>query len=95
MSTVNEQALLEELHQVPRDRWTEVLTFIRSLQPVEHRTSGVTPICAGVDLAGSDLIGIWADREDIQDSREFARDLRRRAEKRSEATDAAGHRRDG
>jgi len=34
------------------------------------------------DLLESDLVGIWEDREDIGDSVEFARRLRRQAEQR-------------
>ena len=34
------------------------------------------------DLLDSPLIGMWADREDITDSAEFARQLRDRASKR-------------
>lgn len=32
------------------------------------------------DLLQSDLVGIWADRNDIGDSVEYARDLRRKVE---------------
>jgi hypothetical protein len=46
---------------------------------------------SGSDLAGSELIGIWADRTDIVDSREFARQLGHQAEYRREMTDAAGY----
>lgn len=31
------------------------------------------------------ILGMWADREDIRDSSEFARQLRRKAETRSDA----------
>ena len=34
------------------------------------------------DLIGSPLCGIWADRSDIHDSVEYARELRRRVEER-------------
>jgi hypothetical protein len=43
-------------------RWGEVLTFIRSLQPVRQPPAAERPIVSGADLGGSDLIGIWADR---------------------------------
>lgn len=35
------------------------------------------------DLLESGLVGMWADRTDIEDSVEFARRLRRQAERRS------------
>lgn len=34
------------------------------------------------DLLNSGLVGMWADREDIGDSSEFARKLREKAQKR-------------
>ncbi len=37
----------------------------------------------GADLLKSGLVGIWADRKDIGDSLEFARQLRQKAERRS------------
>ena len=38
------------------------------------------------DLLESGFVGSWADRNDITDSTEFARDLRRKAEGRGDAT---------
>lgn len=35
------------------------------------------------DLLESDLVGLWADRDDISDSVEYARSLRRRASRRN------------
>jgi hypothetical protein len=74
--TVLEQTILEELQRVPRENWAEVVRFIRSLQPGKEPRGAGAPIHSGADLAGSDLIGIWANRTDVQDSREFARQLR-------------------
>ena len=36
------------------------------------------------ELVNSPLVGIWADREDMADSSEFARRLRERAERRQD-----------
>lgn len=36
----------------------------------------------GADLLNSGVVGMWADREDIGDSLEFARSLRKQAEHR-------------
>jgi hypothetical protein len=63
--TINEQIILEELQRVPAQQWDEVLALIRSLQSGEQVPAGERPIHSGADLAGSDLIGIWADRADI------------------------------
>ena len=89
--TIGEQTILKELHQVPKNNWGLVLSFIRSLQPGGKPAFLKRPILSGADLAGSDLIGIWADRSDIADSREFALRLRHQAEHRRGMTDAAGH----
>ena len=38
----------------------------------------------GADLLKSGLVGMWAKRKNISDSLEFARELRKKAEKRGE-----------
>jgi len=45
---------------------------------VSEDAKGIT----GQEVLDSDLIGIWADRDDIQDSAEFARKLREKAQRR-------------
>jgi len=82
---VGEQAILDALHQVPVERWDEVLHFLEILK------NEASPIRTGAEMAKSELVGLWADRDDIGDSREFARRLRREAETRQRPTDAAGH----
>ncbi len=89
--SITEQIILKELHQIPEERWGEVLTFIRALQQTRLAPTSERLIHSGADLAGSELIGIWADRTDIKDSREFARQLRHRADHRQGTTDATGH----
>jgi hypothetical protein len=81
--TISEQVILDALQQVPKERWREVLQFLHALRitgPAEQQPS---PILTGKDLAGSDLIGIWADRTDIGVSREYARRLREQASHRT------------
>ena len=80
-NAVNEQSIVEELHQIPQERWGEVLLFLRSLQRKSQLTTD-QPILTGTDLAGSDLIGVWAERTDVKDGLDFARQLRQRAEQR-------------
>jgi hypothetical protein len=83
--TVSEETILDALRQVPEDRWDEVLRFLLDLK-------GAPPAIRTVsDLARSELVGLWAHRDDLGDSREFARRLRQQAETRQGATDAAGH----
>ncbi len=60
--------------------------------PAEGMVTALAPGEAGRvwtlgDLLGSGLIGLWSDREDIQDSVEFARALRKAAEGRRRAGD--------
>jgi hypothetical protein len=71
--TVKEQTILAELHHVPQDRWEEVLAYIRSLRTVAPSAAGSKRSMTAADLLHSGLIGMWADRTDIGDSREFAR----------------------
>jgi hypothetical protein len=78
--TTDEKAILKELRLVPRERWAEILTFIRSLHSPEKAPAAERPIVSGADLADSPLFGIWADRTDITDNHQFARELRKRAE---------------
>lgn len=86
----SEQLILDELHDLPKERWGDVLTFIRCLR-MDSRSAVDQPVVSGADLVGSELIGIWSDRTDIADSREFARQLRHQAEHRRGNSDAAGH----
>ena len=50
------------------------------VEPVEN---SVERSMTGSDLLKSGLVGMWAERKDIGDSLEFARELRKEAEKRS------------
>lgn len=52
----------------------EVIVLVESVEKTTRKTAA--------DLLASDLTGIWADREDLGDSLEFARSLRRQAEQR-------------
>jgi hypothetical protein len=79
---ISEQAILDALHQVPQERWNLVLTFIESLRAGEESASAGKRRMTGADLLNSDLVGLWADRTDIGDSREFARRLREKAQTR-------------
>ncbi len=70
-------------------RWEEVLDFIDYLRqrgkllvkPEDKRAQGKT--LTARDLAASGSVGIWADRTDLPDSPEYARQLRRQAEQRT------------
>jgi len=53
----------------------EIVLVVSSRAPTETSTLG--------DLAKSEFCGMWADRSDIRDSAEFARQLRTEGWKRS------------
>ena len=78
-SGVGEQMILDALKRVPEGRWGEVLDYLQSLSPVEAAEGRVL---TAADLLGSGLVGLWADRADLGESREFARRLRQRAQTR-------------
>ena len=82
---VDEQAIVRSLKQVPAARWGEVLEFLESLRNAE------LAVMTAVDLSQSPLVGLWADRNDLGDRHQFARELRRQAEFRSGVGDAARH----
>jgi hypothetical protein len=42
------------------------------------------PLLTSEDLLASELVGLWADRDDIGDSVTFAESLRKRASRRGE-----------
>lgn len=89
--SVSEQEVVEALRSLPPDRWPEVLAFIASLRGREDGAKPpAAPVLTARDLLQSPLVGIWADRTDLGDSREFARRLREQAEHRGRG-DAAGH----
>ncbi|MFL5245643.1 MAG: hypothetical protein ACJ8FY_26400 [Gemmataceae bacterium] len=89
-SGVSEQQIVEALHGVPAERWSEVLRFLDALQ-VSSGPSAQSAIQTAKDLSQSGLVGIWADRQDIKDSQTFAMRLRKEAETRGGPANAAGH----
>ena len=86
MSTesVTQQQVLEELKDLEPNRWFEVLDFIGFLKERasrEQAESGPRQLTARA-LLQSEVVGLWADREDIGNSLDFARQLRHQAERR-------------
>ena len=81
---VTQKQILEELRGLEPGRWFEVLDFIAylkhraSLKEVQARPRELT----ARDLLRSELVGLWADRDDMGDSLSFARRLRQQAEHR-------------
>ena len=53
-----------------------------TVEPVAAAAVAAKPTLRACDLLNSGLVGIWAGRTDIGDSREFARRLREQAQTR-------------
>jgi hypothetical protein len=83
MSTVpsDRDHFLASLSHVPPEHWQEVLNFVHSLPSLNEAIAEPAPKTAA-DMTKSEIVGIWADRTDIQDGPTFARQLRITAEKR-------------
>lgn len=82
--TVTKEQILSQLRRLEPAQWGEVLDFIGYLKHREAQ-KGEQPQGSELtarDLVQSGLVGIWADRDDIEDSVAFARQLRRQAETR-------------
>ena len=84
VESVTEKQVLEQLSDLEPSRWPEVLDFIGYLKEQDSRPrakSGTRELMAR-DLLESRIVGLWADRDDIGNSLEYARRLRREAEHR-------------
>jgi len=84
MREVTETHILDALRQLEPHLRGEVLDFIVFLThrvPLERAPSHTQPLTAAAMLQ-SELVGLWADRSDIDDSVTFARQLRHQAEHR-------------
>lgn len=79
---VREEQVITALRKLDRKRWAEVLNFIGYLQIEAEQPKAVNQLAPmmGTDLLTSGLVGLWADRTDINDSPAFARNLRQNAE---------------
>lgn len=89
IARVTPRHILEELGDLEPERWSEVLDFIGYLKhraAPERAQAGPRDLTAR-ELLQSDLVGMWADREDIEDSLSFARQLRQQAQHRQRGSD--------
>lgn len=57
---------------------------LKAGQPVEVtvKVEAKTSVLTAKELAESEIVGLWADRKDIQDSAAFAEKLREQAQRR-------------
>ena len=75
----NGQIHLRDNEELPEGADVYVVVINRADVPAAvTKPAGIT----GAELAESEIVGMWADREDITDSAEFARQLRQRASRR-------------
>jgi len=79
---ISEQQIVDSLRALPANRWDDVLNFIRSL---DHESPCDALLCirTAAELVTSGLFGHWASRTDLGETREYARQLRQAAERRS------------
>ena len=94
ITAISQEQIVEALHRIPVERWTEILAFMNTLrEPGSAESSADKPIRTLGDILGSGLVGLWADRTDLGESREFAQQLRQQASHRALVgkSDAAGH----
>ena len=84
MERVTQQQVLEELQDLEPARWSEVVDFIGYLKERAARERAVLGLreLTARDLLQSEIVGLWAGREDITDSLIFARQLRQKADNR-------------
>jgi hypothetical protein len=90
--SVTERQIIHELQNLEPEKWSEVLDFIGYLKHRKVAPKKVQPHAqdwTAQDLLQSGLVGLWANWDDIGDSPDFARSLRRKAEHRWEPADAA------
>jgi hypothetical protein len=89
---IAQQQVLDELQALEPNRWFEVLDFISFLKERagrERAAAGQQELTARA-LLQSDIVGLWAERDDIGDSREYARRLRQEAECRRKSPSDPG-----
>jgi len=70
------QKLWEELNSLPMEAQQQAVDFIAFLKQRYGNTSGKTRRKT-VDLSEEKFIGMWSDREDMEDSSAWVRDVRK------------------
>ena len=77
-----EQQILTELRKLAPEQWAEILSLIVSMK--RRSTPRIEELSlqalTAEELLNSDLVGLWSDRPEVEDSLSFARQLRRNAE---------------
>jgi len=73
---MNRESLLEELAQLPETAQQQVVDFIAFLRSRYALEQPVLSPQVG-ELANEPFVGMWRDREDVQDSTDWVRKIRR------------------
>lgn len=68
-----EQAILEKVRSLPADKQQEILDFAEFLV----QKSQIATTSTKIDWQNSPAIGMWQDREEMQDSTGWVQNLRR------------------
>lgn len=91
LSSTDEERVLKALRTLDFALWPEVIRYIQRLQeqPQKSESQSAATISA-VDLANSEIVGLWQDRTDIIDSTSFARRLRAEVEQQRVKRNALG-----
>ena len=71
-----------EIHLATLSPGAKVEVIILVEEPLQTKASRLPKKMTANDLLNSGLVGLWADRQDLADSSEFARQLRKSAENR-------------
>lgn len=69
------QELLREFFALPREAQTEVLRLIAFLKQ-KHQQEESNPPSSNIDLKNDPFLGMWRDRQDLDDSSAWVRNLR-------------------
>lgn len=74
----NGEIQLEDVDRLPEGAQVVVTVVVSEQNGEEIQERGIT----GAEILASGLVGMWSDRDDIEDSAEFADKLRRKWERR-------------
>lgn len=71
------RSIAQEIASLPPEAQQQVVDFVAFLK-THYPTWQITKKTEHIQLADEPFIGMWREREDVQDSTAWVRDLRRR-----------------
>ncbi|EIJ36564.1 DUF2281 domain-containing protein [Thiothrix nivea] len=75
---MNTQAMMEGLSSLPPDAQQQVADFIEFLKTRYQKNKPEKKKVARTPLSQEAFIGMWRERQDMQDSSQWVRELRRK-----------------